>query len=283
MPIAKVRGANINYEVVGDHGPWVALTPGGRGPGANLKYLADRIARSGYRVLLYDRRNTGSSDLLLEGDEAEYEIWADDLYELLKQVGEVPAFIGGSSNGCRVSMFFYLRHPEAVRGLLLWRVTGGEFACNRLADNYYLQYVDAAKKGGMAAVAETEHFQTILALNPANRDVLLNTDVNRFIDTFTRWSRYFSESKDLPMIGATEEQLRNVRVPVAIVPGNDQTHGRHIGERVAKLIPGAELHILMKQDHPDLPLAPNEEFEEIADEHARIYVDLMNRTAAVKA
>ena len=30
MPIAKVRGANINYKVLGDHGPWVALSPGGR-------------------------------------------------------------------------------------------------------------------------------------------------------------------------------------------------------------------------------------------------------------
>ncbi len=30
MPWAKVRGVNINYRVVGDHGPWVALSPGGR-------------------------------------------------------------------------------------------------------------------------------------------------------------------------------------------------------------------------------------------------------------
>jgi len=30
MPIANVRGANINYEVLGTSGPWVALSPGGR-------------------------------------------------------------------------------------------------------------------------------------------------------------------------------------------------------------------------------------------------------------
>jgi hypothetical protein len=30
MPIANVRGANINYQVLGTHGPWVALSPGGR-------------------------------------------------------------------------------------------------------------------------------------------------------------------------------------------------------------------------------------------------------------
>ena len=30
MPIANVRGVNLNYQVLGDHGPWVALSPGGR-------------------------------------------------------------------------------------------------------------------------------------------------------------------------------------------------------------------------------------------------------------
>ena len=30
MPEALVRGVRINYEVIGDHGPWIALTPGSR-------------------------------------------------------------------------------------------------------------------------------------------------------------------------------------------------------------------------------------------------------------
>ena len=30
MPIAKVRGVNIFYQVIGDHGPWAALITGGR-------------------------------------------------------------------------------------------------------------------------------------------------------------------------------------------------------------------------------------------------------------
>jgi hypothetical protein len=30
MPIAHVRGLNINYEVLGTHGPWVALSGAAR-------------------------------------------------------------------------------------------------------------------------------------------------------------------------------------------------------------------------------------------------------------
>ena len=61
MPTAIVRNAKINYEVVGDGGPWVALSPGGRRGYDAVQYLAERIAGAGFRVLLHDRRNCGAS------------------------------------------------------------------------------------------------------------------------------------------------------------------------------------------------------------------------------
>jgi len=30
MPVANIRGVNLNYEVLGAHGPWLALSPVGR-------------------------------------------------------------------------------------------------------------------------------------------------------------------------------------------------------------------------------------------------------------
>ncbi|NNE83820.1 MAG: alpha/beta hydrolase, partial [Alphaproteobacteria bacterium] len=60
MPIAKVRGLNINYEVVGDEGPFVTLITGGRRGYAEFVPLAHKIAAEGFRVLLHDRRNTGA-------------------------------------------------------------------------------------------------------------------------------------------------------------------------------------------------------------------------------
>src|SRR2546430_422591 len=63
MPIAQVRGVNINYEVLGSGGPWVALSPGGRRALDNVKSLAQHVANAGYRVLIHDRRNCGLSDI----------------------------------------------------------------------------------------------------------------------------------------------------------------------------------------------------------------------------
>ena len=69
MPTAKIRGLNINYEIVGGNGPFVTMITGGRRGYGEFVPLAKKIAAKGYRVLLYDRRNTGASDMLLDDKE----------------------------------------------------------------------------------------------------------------------------------------------------------------------------------------------------------------------
>ena len=67
-----VNGANLNYEILGSSGPWVAISPGGRRAMAAVKSLAQHIAAAGYRVLIHDRRNCGASEVMLSSDLAEY-------------------------------------------------------------------------------------------------------------------------------------------------------------------------------------------------------------------
>jgi pimeloyl-ACP methyl ester carboxylesterase len=279
MPLANVRGVNINYKVLGDHGPWVALSPGGRRDISGIELLAGEVAKNGHRVVIFDRRNCGASDVVIDGADSEYEIWADDIHELLRQLGALPAFIGGSSSGCRTALLFALRHPEAVRGLMPWRVTGGRFACERLAEEYYGQYITAAKQGGMAAVCDMEHWKERIAARPQNRDALMKMNPERFIAVMSHWRDYFLKGADLPVIGASEEDLKSIKVPACIVPGNDNTHGRQTGENLGRLLQKSEVHILFPK-HYDEPLSPREEWDEKAGEMAALFSDFMKRAAA---
>jgi len=278
MPFANVRGVNINYKVLGNHGPWVALSPGGRRDLGVVEPLAERLAQAGHRVVIFDRRNCGASDVVIDGVDSEYEIWADDLYELLSQLGGLPAFVGGSSSGCRTSLLFTLRHPDAVRGLMLWRVTGGRFACERLAQEYYGQYVSAAKSGGMAAVCEMEHWKERIEARPANREQLMKMDPERFIAVMSRWREYFVRGADLPVIGATEAELKTISVPACIIPGNDNTHGRETGENLGRILAHAEVHVLFPK-HYDMALSPREEWDEKTEEMAALFADFIKRVA----
>lgn len=278
MPLAQVRGVHINYKVLGDHGPWVALSPGGRRDVSGIETQAKALADLGHRVVIFDRRNCGASDVVIDGKESEYEIWADDIHALLTQLDALPAFVGGSSSGCRTSLLFALRHPHSVRGLLLWRVTGGRFACERLAEEYYGQYIKAAEKGGMAAVCEMEHWKERIEARSENRRALMSMAPARFIEVMSHWREYFLKGADLPVIGATEQELRSIKVPACIIPGNDQTHGRATGENLGRLLPNSEVHILFPK-HYDEPLSPREEWDEKAGEMAALFAALIKRAS----
>jgi pimeloyl-ACP methyl ester carboxylesterase len=238
MPTAKIRGLNINYEVVGDDGPWMTLITGGRRGYREVIPLAHRIADRGFRVLLHDRRNTGASDMLLDDAEVEEAVWADDLNELLEQLNAAPAFIGGSSSGARTALMFAVRHPGSVRALLLLRVSGGPVAATRLPENYYGQFIRIAKDGGMAAICETERFKEYIEANPSVRGQLMGMDPKRFIQMQSRLLELFLAGANLPVMGMTETELRSIAAPTIIIPGNDNTHSSQSGRIAHQMIRG---------------------------------------------
>jgi pimeloyl-ACP methyl ester carboxylesterase len=276
MPSAQIRGVTLNYEVLGTSGSWVSLSPGGRRPLAHVRDLAQRFAAAGYRVLIHDRRNCGASDVSFDDSASEYEIWADDLHALLQQLGTGPVIAGGGSSGCRLSLLLALRHPQDVRALLLWRVTGGRFACERLAENYYGQYIKAAQQGGMAAVAATEHWAERIRDRPANRARIVELDLTRFIEVMEHWRTFFLSGADLPVIGCSAADLARVAVPTCVIPGNDRTHGLAVGRTAHRLIKGSELHELFGKDE-DMDIVPMEDWADKEAEMARIFLEFLQR------
>jgi pimeloyl-ACP methyl ester carboxylesterase len=280
MPEALVRGVHINYEIVGERGPFIALTPGSRRSYHELLDLSKMIAASGYRVLLHDRRNCGASDVAFDGSASEHEVWADDLYELGKQLGALPMLVGGSSAGARLAILYAIRHPDGLRGLLLWRVTGGREAVDKLSENYYGQYVRLAREGGMQKVAASEHFAECIAARPSNRERLLSIDVNGFIAVMEAWREHFLASAKLPIVGATEAQLRAIKAPTCIVAGNDVIHTPATARKAASLIPNTELHedvVARRTDDTLLKEWDRKEWRDAEPRLAQIFAEFLRK------
>jgi pimeloyl-ACP methyl ester carboxylesterase len=278
MPLLNIRDVNIHYRIAGERGPWLALITGGRRGFTEFVPLAEKIAAHGVRVLVHDRRNTGASDVVIEGTQfpnlGEEEIWTDDLYELLGKLGARPAVVGGASSGARTSIITYLRHPDAVRALFLMRLTGGEFAAGRLPEMYYGQFIRAAREGGMAAVCATEQYRERIAANPGNRERLMRMDPKRYIEVMSRWLEIFTRGPVAPMYGVTQTQLGSIRVPAVVIPGNDKTHSMSCGRAIQRLIPGSRLFELPLQDQ-DVPLVPFTEWAPHEETIARVCADFV--------
>jgi pimeloyl-ACP methyl ester carboxylesterase len=275
MPVTSIRGVDIRYEILGDRGPFIALQPGGRRAGIAVKPLGEKIAEAGYRVVIYDRRNTGASGVAIEGD-SENDVWADDLHELLGKIDAVPAYIGGSSSGCRLAMILALRHPADVRGLLLWRVTGGQHAARHLSNQYYTSHIEAATRGGMAAVCAMEHWSEIIKANPASRDKLMAMEPQDFIARMTRWRQSFDDGAVNAVIGLSPAELRSMIVPACIIPGNDRVHPRNPGQVAHRLMPNSEYHEVLTEDRMDLDVA-FEDWEAKEGLLAAIFIDFLRR------
>jgi len=215
LPSIEINGGQIVYELIGEGDPLV-LTPGGRFsmefPG--VRPLAEKLAEQ-YRVLLWDRPNTGKSDVKFTG-ESESQMHADDLAALLRALDLAPAILVGGSAGSRLSLVTALRHPDVASKLAIWWMSGGVFGTMYLAMNYILPVIAAALVGGMGAVVDLPMWAETLAANPSNRQRLLAMDAQEFIDGQKRWLNSYIPVADTPIPGLKDEDLAALALPTLI-------------------------------------------------------------------
>ena len=244
MATARVDGLRIRYEVVGNGGrPWV-LTPGGRDsadtPG--LRELAETLAARGHQVVLWDRPNTGASDVCFEGD-SESTMQADVLAGLLAHLDLGPTVIAGGSGGSRVSLLAAARHPERAAGLALWWISGGVVGLIGLGTHYCSGSIRAAWTGGMEAVVALPEWAEVLERNPDNRARFLAQDPATFVATFERWMAAYCPCGDELVPGLADDDARALYLPALVFRSgaSDLNHRRETSEQVAALLPRAEL------------------------------------------
>lgn len=238
-----VEGLTIAYEVIGDGTPW-AITPGGRfskdSPG--VRELAQELAVAGNRVLIWDRPNTGASDVCFTGP-SESAMQADALAGLLSHLGMAPAVIAGGSGGSRVSLLTAVRHREVAAAVAAWWISGGIYGLMVLGTHYCGDSIRAAWTEGMEAVAALPEWSEVLERNPANRQRFLDQDPQEFIATLERWMVAYCPCGDELIPGLSDADARTLDIPALVFRSGsrDPNHTRATSEQVAALLPNARL------------------------------------------
>lgn len=243
MPNADVEGLSIAYEVIGEGQPW-AITPGGRFskdyPG--VREMAESLAGAGRQVLIWDRPNTGASDVSFTG-ENESATQADALAGLLRHLGMAPAIIAGGSGGARVSLLTTTRHPDVAAGLAMWWISGGPYGLLSLGVHYCGNSIVAAWQHGMEAVVELPEWKEVLERNPDNRKRMLDLDPKEFIAAMERWMLAYCPREDELIPGVKHTEASVIAVPTVVFRSGprDVHHTRATSEAVAAGIPTARL------------------------------------------
>jgi pimeloyl-ACP methyl ester carboxylesterase len=240
---ATVNGISIAHDIIGEGQPWV-ITPGGRfsrdTPG--VRELAAKLAAEGNRVLVWDRPNTGESDVCFT-ETSESAMQADALAGLLTQLDMVPAVIAGGSGGARVSLLTAARHRDITAGVAMWWISGGVFGLMSLGVHYCGESIRAAWSGGMAAVVELPEWQEVLSRNPSNRQRFLDQDPSRFIATMEQWMVAYCPRDGELVPGLLDAHARALDAPALVFRSgaSDAFHTRGTSEHLAGLLPDAEL------------------------------------------
>jgi pimeloyl-ACP methyl ester carboxylesterase len=244
MSHIEVNGIGINYELIGDGDKAITITPGGRfgkdTPG--VRELAQDLAGHGYKVLIWDRPNCGSSDISFDAECESFQN-ADTLAALVKALDLAPALVFGVSGGSREALLVTIRHPELVAGVFCHWLSGGGIGIATLPMAYNASPAIAASFGGMEAVVEMPEFQVQIEGNPGNRDRLLAMDPEAFVGKMRDWADWFFCAPGQPISCVRDGDLEGIKVPVVILRSgkSDIHHTRETSERVAAMIQGADL------------------------------------------
>jgi hypothetical protein len=91
-----------------------------------------------------------------------------------------------------------------------------------------------------------------------------------FISVMSTWRENFLAAAELPVVGATEEQLRALNIPVCIVCGNDKVHTPSAARKAASLISGAEFYDDVVEKRPDDNLLEQWDQQDWKDKEGRL-------------
>jgi 2-hydroxy-6-oxonona-2,4-dienedioate hydrolase len=242
--IFEYKGGRVVYEILGEEGEFIALTPGGRFskdiPG--LRPLAEALADGGYRVLLWDRPNCGKSDVQFYG-KSESHMRAETLHALITGLDVGPCIIAGGSGGARDSMLTTMLYPEIVRKLVVWNIVGGVYGSFVLGGHYVVPSILAAKGMGVEGLLHVAEWKERIAENPDNEARFRALDVDEFLKLMRRWLNAFVPKPGQTIPGVEDEMFDNITIPTLIIRGgeNDWDHPKRTSLEVSCLIKGSKL------------------------------------------
>jgi 3-oxoadipate enol-lactonase len=160
MPLARINGIELYYEIHGDGSP-VVLAHGAGGSHLSWWQQIPQLSQN-FRCVTFDHRGFGSSRDLPNGPGAE--AFIDDLRQLLDHLGIERTALVAQSMGGWTSLGFASRYPDRVTALVLCDTTAGIDDARVAAEMKSLQ---ATMQGSLAVVLQRAYSASFPQREPA--------------------------------------------------------------------------------------------------------------------
>ena len=252
-------GVALAVHVRGDGSPLLCV-PGG--PGRASDYLDDLGGLdAAHTLLLLDNRGTGASELPADRSSLQLDRLPDDVEDVRRALDLDPADVLGHSAGCPVVLLHAVRHPEAVRRLVLVTPSGRPFG-------WQPDDIDAIRAARAGETWYAEAAEAQVAMETASPRIRSELEKLTRPFWYGRWDQRTQEhaaGADRQMslranagyapaadydVDAVRESLRSIKAETLVVVGErDALTGASVGQRLASVIPRAQVVVVPNAGH----------------------------------
>ncbi len=254
MPIARLNGIDINYEVHGAGTP-LLLT---HGYSATLEMWREQVPAfsAKYRLVTYDMRGHGKTtaptDLDAYGLARDY---VADKLALMDHLGIEQAYVGGLSMGGMIAQEFALQHPNRVKALLLFDTGPGMGAmvqdAARMAQFTQMREVmqTLARTKGMSAIIDAMR-NSPMAFRPEGGTGAMPDSVRRHVEHMKQMSvdGYLGGSKAMQDWSGSLDRLAQITSPTLVLVG-EQDNLLAASRMIHNKIAGSRFVLLRNSGH----------------------------------
>lgn len=234
-------GVELAANVVGDGDPPLVLVHGYVGSQIDWAGVVEPLAAH-RKVITFDHRGHGDSANVGERSAYTFDALVDDLGAVIGSLA--PVHLLGHSMGGVVAMRYALRHPDALRSLILMDTAGETMggipmeAINALAEIGRTSGMDAAADVMVGfAAALGQHLDEDGKAQARAKFAKLDVEA---IAAF---------GAELNSYRSMLDQLAALSIPTTVLVGENDTGLRGAADKLAATIPGAELVVIADAGH----------------------------------
>lgn len=218
MPVMKVNGVGINYEIHGS-GETMAFLHGYTGSGRDwagqVEYFKDR-----YRLITIDHRGQGGSEAPDREEDYSIEIFSRDAFELLSNLGVNNICLAGHSMGGFTALQFALDHPDMIKALVLVDTSSGSYDMSPEYDELRATIEDLARNEGLEAAFKYDAANNPVRIarferHPEQKELARRKVMQTSVDGYIYAHRTFSRWKPVT------DRLNEIKAPTLIYWGEE--------------------------------------------------------------
>ncbi len=248
MPMARVNGVSLYYEVTGKGPPLVLVH--GFACGIRSWDPQVRVLSRARRIIIYDVRGHGISEAPPDPAAYSQAISVEDLRALLIHLKILRTAVGGLSMGGNVALNFALAHPKMVSALIVADTgAGSDNTAEWIAGAH--AFADVLEQRGMEAFADIASANALFA-----RYIAQGPEAERFIRSCLMTHRAHGLAHTArevlakrPTIYSLEPRLKEIRVPTLLIVGEHDEPCLKVHSFMARVIPRAKQVVLPGVGH----------------------------------